>query len=87
MCPLTDGHGVHRQLPLSALNARQRAVLLVLRRHDPVQQHLIAFWIARDQPATPRFTDDQITHALQMLYEMGWAEPTTNGWKARKENT
>lgn len=83
--PLADGHGVHRQLPMSALHARQRCVLVVLKRHGPVQQHLIAFWIARDQPAAPAMTDDQITHALQMLYELGWAEPTTNGWKARPE--
>lgn len=83
MSPLTDGNFVNRRLPLSALSARQRAVLLVLQRHDPVQQHLIAFWIARDQPATPALTDDQITHALQMLYEMGWAEPSDKGWKAR----
>jgi hypothetical protein len=73
--------------PLANVNARQRSVLLVLQRHDPVQQHLIAFWIAREQPAVPLLTEDQITHALQMLYEMGWAEPTDRGWKARKENT
>jgi hypothetical protein len=85
--PLSDGNGVHRQLPLSTLNARQRSVLVVLRRHGPVQQHMIPFWIARDQPAAPLLSETQITHALQMLYEMGWAEPTDRGWKARKENT
>lgn len=87
MSPLTDGHGVQRQRPLSALSARQRAVLLVLKRHDPVQHDQIPAWLARDQPAAPAMTNDQITHALQMLYEMGWAEPTDKGWKARKENT
>lgn len=85
--PLTDGLGVPRQLPKSALSARQRAVLLVLQRHDPVHQLQIPLWLARDQPAVPAMTSDQITHALQMLYEMGWAEPTDKGWKARKENT
>lgn len=85
--PLTDGRGTDRQLPKSSLSARQRAVLLVLQRHDPVQHYQIRAWLARDQPAVPAMNDDQITHALQMLYEMGWAEPTDKGWKARKENT
>lgn len=85
MSPLTDGNFTNRQLPLSALSARQRAVLLVLRRHDPVQQYQIPAWLARDQPAAPTMTSDQIAHALQMLYEMGWAEPTDKGWKARGE--
>lgn len=85
--PLTDGNFAQRQLPLSALNARQRSVLLVLQRHDPVQHYQIRAWLARDQPAAPAMTDEQIAHALQMLYEMGWAEPTDRGWKARKETT
>lgn len=85
--PLTDGHGVHRRVALSALSDRQQVVLRVLQRRGPAQAYVIPFWIEHDQPAVPMPTDEQIARALQMLYELGWAEPTEHGWKAKPENT
>lgn len=83
MPPLTDGHGVHRQVPLSALSARQRAILNVLRDHGPVAVNLVGAWLARDVPAFKDLPPASINHTLATLSEVGHAEATPRGWVTR----
>lgn len=81
--PLTDGHGVHRQVALSALGARQRAVLTVLREHGPITDAHVLVRLAAAVPAFALLTPAAITHTLALLHELGWADHTPHGWTAR----
>lgn len=83
MAPLTNGQFAPRQIPLSALSSRQRAVLNVLRDHGPIAEERVLPLLAREVPAFAALPQVAIAHTLQLLYEANHAEPTAAGWITR----
>lgn len=80
--PLTDGHGVRRQSPLSALNARQRAVLHILRELGPGN---VATVLGRAQCLFPKLpiTHHVVERTLELLFELGHTEFESGSWRVR----
>ncbi len=80
--PLTDGHGVHRQVPLSALNARQRVVLHVLRELGTGDVVAVLSRAERLFPDLP-LTLHLVERTLELLFELGHAEFEAGRWRVR----
>lgn len=80
--PLTDGHGVHRHDPLSALNARQRVVLHVLRELGSGDVVAVLSRAERLFPDLP-LTIHLVERTLELLFELGHAEFESGSWRVR----